>query len=332
MAPYQKATNSTTTTSTSAATGEVDVSTSKMPIPEGDHHQPDANIEEDAENMHVNNDNQNSDKPDSSKLVNNNDDDGQKQQPVVGKKWGSGNHNAKELAGLYSKEKRAQETIGLGLCVLLILVDLYYLINYFDSSHAVYILFYALAGICTADFASGVVHWAADTWGTVEFPYLGPGLLRPFREHHIDPTSICRHDFIETNADCFTICTPFLGYSVYKFYTYNPDQIAATYKFEMYVFFLVCFVTMTNEFHKWSHTYFGLPKWITILQDYKLILPKIHHRQHHVSPHEVNYCITTGWLNPFLEAINFWRASEYVITKVTGAIPRSDDMKWSKMD
>lgn len=249
-----------------------------------------------------------------------------------GKKWGSGNVNAQQLASLYTKEKRIQEIVGLATCLTIMAIDFCYLAKYFDSSNSIYILVSALAGICSADFASGVVHWAADTWGTVESPIIGPGLLRPFREHHIDPTSICRHDFIETNADCFTICVPFVGYSVYKFYTYAPDQIAGTYNFEMYVFFLACFVTMTNELHKWSHTYFGLPKWITLLQDYGVILPRIHHRQHHVSPHEINYCITTGWLNPLLEAINFWRTAEYIITKVTGAIPRSDDMKWSKVE
>jgi len=248
------------------------------------------------------------------------------------KKSGSGNKNAKQLAGMYSKEKRAQETIGLILCVSLMVADLYFLVKYFNSANAIFIVLSAIAGICSADMVSGLVHWAADTWGTVEFPVLGPGLLRPFREHHIDPTSICRHDFIETNGDCFSACVLPLCYSVYKFFTYTPEQIAETYNVEMYVFFLACFVTMTNEFHKWSHTYFGLPKWITTLQDYHIILPRIHHRQHHVSPHEVNYCITTGWLNPPLEAIDFWRKFERLITATTGAIPRSDDMNWSKTD
>ncbi|CAF3855867.1 unnamed protein product [Rotaria sp. Silwood2] len=185
-------------------------------------------------------------------------------------------------------------------------------------------------GILTADLTSGIVHWGADTWGSVDMPLIGRNFLRPFREHHIDPTSITRHDFIETNGDNFAIPVPYLLYMAYKFSFFNDSDIKRTYNFEVYMFLLAIFVSMTNQFHKWSHTYFGLPSYITFLQRYHIILPRKHHRIHHVVPHDTYFCITTGWLNWPLEAINFWSSLETIIEKYSGSKPRSDDFAWAQ--
>lgn len=104
-----------------------------------------------------------------------------------------------------------------------------------------------VGGILTADFLSGMVHWAADSYGSVDMYLIGKNLLRNFREHHIDPTAITRHDFVETNGDNFAVIVPALGYIAYKFVYNSVEQIMLDYNWLMFLFLLSVFVTMTNQ-------------------------------------------------------------------------------------
>ena len=154
--------------------------------------------------------------------------------------------------------------------------------------------------------------------------------IRPFREHHVDPTAITRHDLIETNGDNCLLTLPGLSYLVLRYLTSNQQTIEESFTTDCFVFSLAVFVTLTNQIHKWSHMYFGLPWWVEKLQDWHIILPRKHHRIHHVSPHETYFCITTGWLNYPLEVIHFWPCLEWIIEKTTGAKPRCDDLQWAE--
>jgi plasmanylethanolamine desaturase len=147
------------------------------------------------------------------------------------------------------------------------------------------------------------------------------------------------------------VALPILLKIVWSFFTHNVSEIQQDYAFSAYLFLCSIFVAMTNQIHKWSHTYWGLPKWVQFLQDNHIILPRRHHRIHHVAPHETYFCITTGWLNWPLEKIRyefvvnsslnwrsiltfahfrFWQTLEFIIELLTGQKPRADDFKWAQ--
>lgn len=145
----------------------------------------------------------------------------------------------------------------------------------------------------------------------------------------MDPVAITRHDFIEANGDnCLITLVPLASVS-FIIHHQAEEQIHSWYHVYSFLFVLGLLITFTNQFHKWSHTYSGLPRPVTLLQDYHAILPQRHHRIHHVAPHETYFCITTGWCNYPLEVLRFWVGLEWLIEKVTGVKPRTDDLMWA---
>jgi len=232
----------------------------------------------------------------------------------------------KRLKGLYGRGKRTQELTCILLSTSVLLSNLVYLLkqsNLTSFSSLFIVLSACFLGMLTADFLSGLAHWGADSYGSINLWIIGPAFIRPFREHHIDPTSITRHDFVETNGDNFTLPLPFLSLLLYKLQ--NPSFYNQYSFFCWYLFMLGLLVSFTNQIHKWSHTYYGLPRVVVFLQNVGVILGRREHRRHHVAPHETHFCITTGWLNNPLEKINFWRRLENLIEFLTGNKPRIDD-------
>ena len=68
----------------------------------------------------------------------------------------------------------------------------------------------AILAYLIADLLSGLVHFLADNFGSAETPLIGPNFVGAFREHHVDPKGITRHDFIDTNGNNSLASLPFM--------------------------------------------------------------------------------------------------------------------------
>jgi len=179
-----------------------------------------------------------------------------------------------------------------------------------------------LAGFVAADFLSGLIHWTADTWFRDTMPMLGQRLLKPFRVHHVNPDDFLRRNVLDTNGDVAFIVIPFL-IAVFWISTAAPWSAALA----VYVVSFCAAGLPTNQVHQWAHMK-DPPTVIRWLQASRLILNRRAHLQHHKAPHIDNYCITLGWCNPLLTAIDFFPRLERTVTRLTGMQPRHDDQKY----
>lgn len=168
----------------------------------------------------------------------------------------------------------------------------------------------------TADLFSGLVHWTFDTWGSTDLPVLGNSVLRGFREHHVDPQSITRHDLIQVTGGTNILgCALLLG------------ALSARPSAQSFLFFLALCVAFTNISHMWAHRDAN-PRLVRALQRSGLALSPALHERHHRAPYLSHYCITFGWLNSPLDRLNFWRRAERFLEGLTGNAPRADDQAY----
>lgn len=233
--------------------------------------------------------------------------------------------NAIILAGKYSTTKRRVEIASVLLFSIFFVLSIYRLISWHSLKNLWVVICSSILGMALADFFSGLFHWIADTWGTLETPGLGNTFIRSFREHHLEPVAITKHDFIETNGDNCMITVPFLMLTSFTSIRQNNLSDLFTVSFLI----SLCFwVMITNQIHKWSHTH-KPNQIVSFLQSTGVILSKHAHNKHHQIPFDRNYCITNGWLNPWLTSIGFWRRTEEAITSLTGVLPRVDDKHWT---
>jgi hypothetical protein len=183
-----------------------------------------------------------------------------------------------------------------------------------------YVALGLLMSLPVADFITGLVHWAADNWGSEDWPIIG-GFVRPFRNHHVDPEEMTTHGFIEAHGDHAVVCIFGLWFGT------MADGGGAWRIFWGTMWLGIVFLVLaTADIHAWAHTP-EPPRVVRWLQRTGVILGPEHHAVHHQEPYADNYCITTGWMNAPLRWLGFFRALERLMTVVTGQIPRHRQAK-----
>jgi ubiquitin-conjugating enzyme E2 variant len=161
-----------------------------------------------------------------------------------------------------------------------------------------------------------MAHWFCDTFFSEQTPIIGRPLIRPFREHHADPTSILRHDLVELHGNS---CVPVvLVLGTLALLGWEPSGASGVFA-SAWLFFLALATLATNQVHRWAHSH-AAPAPARWLQRHGLILSPEGHARHHRGGFDRSFCITTGWLNPLLDQIDlFPRLERLLRSRVRGA-------------
>jgi ubiquitin-conjugating enzyme E2 variant len=166
-------------------------------------------------------------------------------------------------------------------------------------------------GIVAAGLGSGLVPWAADTWGRDGLPILGPRLLVSFRVHHINPDFL-RRRFIDTNGEVAALSVvALLGLLAVPLDSAwgGPVAVAGCAFARIGM--------MTNQIHQWAHMS-SPPRPVRVLQDCGLLQGREAHTRHHERPYDARYCLTTGWCNQPCDALGVFRRLEEIGTISAG--------------
>jgi len=198
---------------------------------------------------------------------------------------------------------------------------LYFLVRFVTASSGIeasfWIALFALPAFLAADLAAGLLHWFADTFFAPSTPWIGQPLIRAFREHHRDPRGIARRGIVEASGlNCFA-CIGILGLGL----ALDPGTLIGRASFAALLWFTLA-VALTNLFHRWAHAEVVSPgvRW---LQRRGWILSPERHAVHHSGRHERAFCVTTGWLNPILDQIEFFARLEGAIRWIGRGFVRS---------
>lgn len=185
----------------------------------------------------------------------------------------------------------------------------------------------AAAGTYAADLVTGLLHWSFDTWFDEDVEPLRR-MVFLVREHHMRPARIFRYR-LRDEAGILSWFAFALSAPLYARAMRPPGAITpARYATVLGALVMATEIVVALEFHKYGHR-FRRGRVPRLLQRAGLLLSPELHLTHHSGRHDEQYCLITGVADRTLGRLGLFRGLERVITAVTGAQPRRDDLEWS---
>ncbi len=228
----------------------------------------------------------------------------------------------------FSRKDTILHAISLSLNATLTLWGIVWVARHWEAVNPSWhtLAFTLVIGLFLADFLSGLLHWAFDTWFDVQTPYI-ERLVAIVREHHIYPHHIFHYSF-RNEAGTMSWSSLIFTVPVYWIAAFGDSSVTTLGHSAIMVCIIISLgMIFMLEFHKFGHRKSD-SKLVLILQALGMLMSTKHHLQHHRANHDVRYCIINGWANRVLDPLGFWRWMERAVCRVTGAIPRNNDYDW----
>jgi ubiquitin-conjugating enzyme E2 variant len=162
-----------------------------------------------------------------------------------------------------------------------------------------------------SDLLIAIVHWAMDAYGDPKWPLLGSLVLKDNLDHHRWPRLFLRNGVLKNSAALLVIAALIASVS----------WMLGALTWQVLTFAGI--VAGTNLIHRWAHqTRRQNGRFISLLQDLRIIQRREEHARHHMGGQDSHYAPVTNFVNPILEALNFWRLLECLVERLFGVKPR----------
>jgi ubiquitin-conjugating enzyme E2 variant len=163
------------------------------------------------------------------------------------------------------------------------------------------------------DFVSGLVHWAEDTFGSVDTPVVGRWIVGPNVLHHLDGAAFLTKSWLASSWDLLAVAAALVAAAWWAGHL------------DWHVWLFALLGANANQLHKWNHGGRSRrPMAIRWLQGLRILQTAAGHAAHHKGDKNTAYCVITPYLNPLLDRLGVWRGLEGVLARRRWAPRRLD--------